>query len=599
MMRKLLLLTKMSHTLQKFSFQIKGVIDFLLVGMAWGLAFIFRFSDHYALGDLFNFSPGAEHAIFLQNGLFLLPILLGLHVGYYGYFGIFRTAWRTFSMHDAIKIGQFLATVTLSLAFVAFLINRAEGLPRSVFVMFFFTAGFLMVGFRVLLIYGDSLLAKYRVNVASSDVHRILLVGTRKYCDIAAKSLSEPTKVRLEIVGFVDKRPTTDVGIGTQKLRFLGTVTDFPKVLAEYQVDRVVLIPNDLGAALLRRLSRDCAAQQTPLISWQELANSEHHFHDFFQKPLNGDDDIAQLIDCAWLRGKTVLVTGGGGSIGRELCLQLAALQPAKLIVVDQSESALFFCQQWIRAKYPQVVSEYCLRDVRDMEKLRFIWEKHRPHRVFHAAAYKHVGLLEHPDHLDIAFENNLLGTMNVVDLSFAYGCESVTVISTDKAVNPRCVMGMTKRLAEQYCYQKIQTRTSESRTKIAVVRFGNVIDSAGSVMPIFRQQLLDGEPLTVTHPEVERFFMTIAEACNLILLVNYENLEHLIYVLDMGESVKIRDIAVDLIKRHRVKSHPHLRVRYIGLREGEKLSEDVYGANGGLKRRLANGRFVFLENEI
>ncbi len=561
------------YLIRRFAAEIKISIDAILIICAWFLAFVLRFSDDYPFEQLLRYEFYRQHAAFFSSGVAILPVLLICHGFLYFYFGIYRTAWRTFALSEAVKLGQFLLFLTLSIGFFAFLINRAEGLPRSALIMFFFISGLLMMTARMLLIYGDNIVL-HRSREMHGNGQRIALVGLKKHCHAAAHALQNLGKSHLQIIGFIDKQPSADIGIGTKRLRFLGVASRIEELIENHQITELIFLPYGFGVASKKQLTDICKRHRVVVRDWYEIANGQQPVSGMLRQ--SNYEPNSTFIDPQWLATKTVLVTGGGGSIGSELCMQLAALNPEKLIVLDHSESALFFCQQKLHELYPQLATEWCLRDIRHLDHLQFVWEKHRPHLVFHAAAYKHVGLLELPDHAEIANENNVLGTKNVIDISFDYGCERVVLISTDKAVHPRSILGKTKQLAEIYGLQKMDQATAGQTTRVAIVRFGNVIDSVGSVLPIFRQQLIQGKPLTVTHPEVERFFMTIADACHLILFAIRENSEKSVHVLDMGTPLRISDIARDLIKKHRLASVRSVRIRYIGLKEGEKLSEDV-----------------------
>jgi FlaA1/EpsC-like NDP-sugar epimerase len=271
------------------------------------------------------------------------------------------------------------------------------------------------------------------------------------------------------------------------------------------------------------------------------------------------------------LTGRRVLVTGGGGSIGSELCRQVARLGAHSLAVVDHSEFNLYQISQELRAEYPELIFEGILADAGDAAAMRKLFSENQPQVVFHAAAYKHVPMLQ--GQLRQAFRNNVLVTRNIADLADQHKVECFVLISTDKAVNPTSVMGACKRIAEIWC----QNLNAKSNTRYITVRFGNVLDSAGSVVPLFRQQIRNGGPVTITHPEISRYFMTIPEACQLILQAASLGHGGEIFALDMGEPVKIRDLAEQMIRLAGKKPGTEVPIVYTGLRSGEKLFEELF----------------------
>jgi FlaA1/EpsC-like NDP-sugar epimerase len=268
--------------------------------------------------------------------------------------------------------------------------------------------------------------------------------------------------------------------------------------------------------------------------------------------------------------GHTVLVTGAGGSIGSELCREIARFDPARLLLLERAENNLFHIHRRLAEEFPMIELVPCIADVCDSARVEQVLSRCRPAVVFHAAAHKHVPLMEYNP--GEAIKNNVVGTRGLADLAHAHGVGEFVLISTDKAVNPTSVMGAAKRVAEQY----VQALSQRSRTKFVAVRFGNVLGSAGSVVPIFQEQIRRGEPVTVTHPEMKRYFMTIPEACQLVLEAAALGQGGEIFILDMGEPVKIVDLAHDLIRLSGFTPCQDIEVRFTGLRPGEKLFEEL-----------------------
>ncbi|WP_194492318.1 UDP-N-acetylglucosamine 4,6-dehydratase family protein, partial [Polymorphobacter multimanifer] len=308
----------------------------------------------------------------------------------------------------------------------------------------------------------------------------------------------------------------------------------------------------------------------------------------------------------AYLHGKTVLVTGAGGSIGSELVRQIAVHKPDSIILVESCEFNLYQIDLQMSQRFPHVKRITALCDVRDRQLLAHIFDRHRPAIVLHAAALKHVPLME--THLDQAILTNILGTHNVATLAADYGAEIMTLVSTDKAVNPTSVMGCTKRWAEIICQSLDEARDRRaSATRYACVRFGNVLDSAGSVVPLFRQQIAAGGPITITHRDITRYFMTIPEACELILVATAATAETAppssqVFVLDMGSPIRIVDLAIRMIQLHGLRPNEDIAIDYVGLRPGEKLYEELAHSEEDLvpapfpKASLARARACSLE---
>jgi len=277
-----------------------------------------------------------------------------------------------------------------------------------------------------------------------------------------------------------------------------------------------------------------------------------------------------------FLKDKKILVTGGAGSIGSELCRQIAKFKPRLLLVLDQDETGIFNISGELRNRFPQLKIVSIIADVRDKIKIEQIFKEFSPEVIFHAAAYKHVPLME--EHPDEAVKNNIFGTKNIADLAIKYGVEKLIFISTDKAVNPTSVMGATKRIGEMIC----QTLNQKNHTKFISVRFGNVLDSRGSVIPIFKEQIKRGGPVEITHPEMKRYFMVTSEACLLVLQAGTMGKGGEVFVLDMGSPIKILDLAKELIRLSGLEPDKDIPIVYTEPRPGEKLFEELLTAEEG-----------------
>ncbi|HMA91708.1 MAG TPA: nucleoside-diphosphate sugar epimerase/dehydratase, partial [Polyangiaceae bacterium] len=358
----------------------------------------------------------------------------------------------------------------------------------------------------------------------------------------------------------------------------LGRIEDLSLVAARRCIEQVVVTIAELEPSILRRVLKQCEAAQLRakivpgLYELIENQSQLGRLRDVSIEDLLGREtvDLDMNLVGSFLSGKRVLITGAGGSIGSELCRQVARFQPESLVLVERSEFALFTIQQELGRDRPtlRLVPRIC--DVSDEDRLDWVFANDRPHVVFHAAAHKHVPMMEYNP--GEALKNNVLGTKAVADAANRHRCDAFVLISTDKAVNPTSVMGATKRVAEMY----VQALSTHSKTKYVAVRFGNVLGSTGSVIPTFKAQIAQGGPLTVTHPEMKRYFMTIPEASQLVMQAAAMGKGGEIFVLDMGEPVKIVDLANELIRLSGLVPGVDIHVEFTGMRPGEKLFEEL-----------------------
>ena len=387
------------------------------------------------------------------------------------------------------------------------------------------------------------------------------------------------------VVCIVDDDPDKQ-GRYLRNVKICGTRHDIVELAKEYRVEEIIFaIPaaptKDRKEILNICQETGCRLKILPGIF--QLANGEvsiQKIRDVDVLDLLGRDsvsvDLSQIAE--YLQGKTVLVTGGGGSIGSELCRQIAAHEPKKLIIFDIYENNAYEIQQELRRTYPQLELITLIGSVRDTERVESIFDIYRPEIVFHAAAHKHVPLME--DSPNEAIKNNVFGTYHVAKAADKYGVNTFVLISTDKAVNPTNIMGASKRICEMI----VQMMANASRTKFVAVRFGNVLGSNGSVIPLFKKQIEEGGPVTVTHPDIIRYFMTIPEAVSLVLQAGAYANRGEIFVLDMGEPVHIDDLARNLIRLSGFEPDVDIEIKYTGLRPGEKLYEEMLMDEEGLR---------------
>ena len=384
-------------------------------------------------------------------------------------------------------------------------------------------------------------------------------------------------KLDYRTVGFVDQ-DRTSVGRRIAGLPVMGTYDAIPELVAKHGIEELLITSGTLSGKEVRALVASAAQYSfrvKVLPSYEQILSGSVAINprpvvisDLLRRP-SVDLDLDGIHQ--WIDNQTVLVTGSAGSIGSEICRQILRLSPAKLVIVDRSETGQFFLERELRELAPQTKIEVVLADLTDPSRMDTVFAEHRPQIVFHAAAYKHVPLME--AHVGEAVKNIVLATRCIVDCAEDHNVEAMVMISTDKAVNPTSVMGSCKKLAEQY----VQAKAATSSCRLVTVRFGNVLDSAGSVVPIFRKQIAEGGPVTVTHPEMVRYFMLIPEAAQLVIQAGTMGSGGEIFVLDMGEPVRIMDLAQDMIRLSGLRVGDDIEIEVTGLRPGEKLYEELY----------------------
>jgi len=556
--------------------------DLLMVPLAWFGAFWLRFNLE---------SVPTE---FWRQAVQLLPVVWIAQGATFWYFGLYRGIWRFASVPDLIRIIKAVAIGVVVAGALIFGLTRLEGVPRSVFLL----DAVLLVG----LLGGPRLVYRWLKDrhLYVTEGKRALIVGAGRAGEMLVRDMLRDTTSPYRPVALVDD----NLGKHGRELHGLpvrGPCSDIPELAAEYGAELVVIAVPSAGSRQLRRIVESCeraglAVRTLPPL--QDLVSGKVGISEL--RNVTIDDLLGrEKVTLDWgaiaagLAGKTILVTGGGGSIGAEICRQLARIKPSKLIVFERSEFGLYKIDLELRRLFPDLVLESILGDVTDRFCVDAVMREHQPSFVFHAAAYKHVPLLE--DQVRPAVLNNVMGTQVVAERADAHGVETFVLISSDKAVNPANVMGTTKRVAELYC-QYLATR---SKTRFVTVRFGNVLGSDGSVIPLFQQQIANGGPVTVTHPDITRFFMTIPEASQLILEAAVVGTGGEIFVLDMGEPVKISYLAEQLILLSGKRPGEDIEIVYTGLRPGEKLYEELFHnaerlrPTGHAKLLLADSRSI------
>ncbi|MCU0695128.1 MAG: polysaccharide biosynthesis protein [Myxococcaceae bacterium] len=512
---------------------------------------------------------------YLAPAMLWVAVSLVIRLVVFAWFGMFAGMWRYTGAKDLAALAK---SATLStLVFAVFLVlGGYHSYPRSILVIDFMLTMLLVGGLR----FGVRSLWQLAATVSQKKegaIRRVLIVGAGNAGEALVREMQKAHGGRYEVVGFADD-DSTKKGARIHGVPVLGPIDEVPAFIERHKPDEVVIaIPSASGRAMRRIVelvkSETITIRTMPgidqLIDGRVTINQLRsvNIEDLLgREPVRLDmQSIASLIE-----GRVVLVTGAGGSIGSELCRQVVRFNPSKLVLVERAENALFEIHRELvhKAQTPGVVP--CMADITDEARMRRVFADHQPQVVLHAAAHKHVPMME--ENPGEALKNNVGGTRMVANLADEFRVDRFVMISTDKAVNPTSVMGATKRVAELY----IQGLSQRSRTRFVAVRFGNVLGSAGSVIPIFKEQIAAGGPVTVTHPEMKRYFMTIPEASQLVLQAATMGNGGEIFVLDMGEPVKIVDLARDLIRLSGLVPEKDIEIKFSGLRPGEKLFEEL-----------------------
>ncbi len=536
--------------------------DLLMVALAWWAAKTLRYLLLHS-GD----------ATFLEMEF---PLVLAVQGGVFAWTGLYKGLWRFASLPDLWNILRAALVGTLGIGLALFLYDRLQGVPRSIFVLYPVLLSILLGGPRLAYrFWKDSRLDLF----ASRQSRRVIIIGAGRAGEALARDVRRDA--RYQLVGLVDDDPSLR-GARVHGVPVLGVLEQLPRLAREVAAQMLLIALPAATTAQMRRVVDLCQASGVPFRTVPKLEDvvaGRAHFNEIKKvaiEDLLGRDSVE--LDWTAIRtgisGRVVLVTGGGGSIGAELCRQVARLGARSLIVVENSEYNLYRIERELTTQFPDLSLTACLTDAGDRIALEQIFRRHRPQIVFHAAAYKQVPLLQ--TQIREAVRNNIVVTRVVAEVADAAGCERFVLISTDKAVNPSSVMGACKRVAEIVC-QNFSRRSLH--THFITVRFGNVLDSAGSVVPLFREQIRQGGPVTVTHPEISRYFMTIPEACQLILQAAALGRGGEIFALDMGEPVRIRDLAEQMIRLAGKQPGVDVPIVFTGLRPGEKLFEELFDA--------------------
>lgn len=550
------------------------VIDLTILGISLLLAFLIRFE-------------GAFPPALLKRFVITCPYVVGLeYVALVG-FGVHRFAWRYVGLRESLRIlgGISCASAAMVVArFGAPALDWVHGyqyaqIPVGVTCINFTIAYMGITGVRVARrLIGERADAGSRL-VRSEAPTPTMLIGAGQAGLLVAKEIGGRPDLGIKTIGFLDD-DSRKIGTVIHGIPVLGTTAELEAFCREMGAEQVLITIANAPGQEIRRIKALCDTAGIPakiIPGIYEIVGSrinlsrirEVTIEDLLRRDAINLD--TEQISAA-VAGTTVLVTGAGGSIGSELCRQLCTFGPSQLVLIERAENALFSIYQELREAFPDMKERIvpCVADICDSERVEDVFSMYKPSMVFHAAAHKHVPMMER--NVGEALKNNALGTRVVASLAHSASVREFVMISTDKAVNPTSAMGVSKRIAEIY----VQALSRKSTTRFVTVRFGNVLGSTGSVIPIFKAQIARGGPVTVTHPDMKRYFMTIPEACQLVLQAANLGKGGEIFILDMGEPVRIVDLARDLIRLSGLRPESDIPIVFTGIRPGEKLFEEL-----------------------
>ncbi len=531
----------------------------------------------------FEFVVDATNKKYFENMASVLPMIVVMTLLIFWTFRMYSSIWKYAGAREMFYIACACCIADV-LYFIVVMVSIRESvpMPRSTYILYPLFLFVLVCGIRYVYRFIRAII---RIRVNEKNKKKVLIVGAGEAANALIKEINNSAYLNMDVVGLVDDNQQKK-GLFLHGKKVLGNRYDIPRLVELLRVEKILIAIPSLSERNMKDIleickETGCELERLPGI--YQLANGEVSVSKLKEVDVNDllgrepvNVDLTEILE--YVSGRTVMVTGGGGSIGSELCRQIASHNPKKLIIVDIYENSAYDIQNELKQKFPNLELHTLIASIRNTKRMNKIFEEFQPEIVYHAAAHKHVPLME--DSPNEAVKNNVLGTWKVVQAADKYHVKRFVMISTDKAVNPTNIMGATKRICEMI----IQTYNNRSDTEFVAVRFGNVLGSNGSVIPLFKKQIANGGPVTVTDPNIVRYFMTIPEAVSLVLQAGAYAKGGEIFVLDMGEPVKILDLAKNLILLSGHKPDEDIKIEFTGLRPGEKMYEEMLMKEEGLQ---------------
>lgn len=541
-----------------------------------------NFAFTLALALRYDFDP---NRIFFKNFILTLGIVGTTQILTLMSFRLYKSLWKYSSAVDLVRIIKLTFMATCFSTIVLFLVNRLENFPRSTIILNWIILIFFMGGGRLFYRLWEEIKSQ---KVYAKERENIIIIGAGNAGERLAREIVKNPNLKLKVSAFIDEDPRKKNKLIFQTPIYNG-LHNLKKLSSKLQLHTAYIAIPSADSLVIRRIVEAC---QEAGLKYKILPNME----EMLNKPIVSQlrhvkpEDLLRrepvMLDMTSLKhmieGNTIIVTGAGGSIGSELCRQICKFKPRRLVLFEFTELFLFNLENELNSLHSDIEIIPIIGDIRDKEKVEYVFSIFNPNMVYHAAAYKHVPLVEHNP--QEAIKTNVIGTQTIAEAAIKYNVEKFVLISSDKAVNPTNIMGTTKRISEMICtnLQKIS-----NQTKFVTVRFGNVLGSNGSVIPTFQKQIENGGPITITHKDMTRYFMSIPEASQLVLQSSFIGKGGEIFVLDMGQPVRIVDLAQDIIKLYGLVPDIDIKFEYIGLRPGEKLYEELFADSENIQKTI------------
>jgi FlaA1/EpsC-like NDP-sugar epimerase len=561
--------------------------DIVLLAIAYFLAYIVRFEAYV----------GASELLVIKQTI--VPIVLCKLVVFY-FFNLYRGMWRYTGIVDLLNVIKAVLVSSLIIITVILMLSKFQGFSRSIFIIDAVFSLILIAGIRLAIrfLLSTATFSLNKTGINGNEHKKMIIIGAGDAGEKVVREIYDNPRMECRIVGFVDD-DKNKVGKQIHGIKVLGKIDELKEVAKSEGVDEILIAAPSAVGKDMRRIVETCDATKIPyktLPGMGEIIDGKvsiKTIRDISYKDLLGRHPVQLENDkiSEFLKNKCVLITGAGGSIGSELCRQICKYGPSLLVLFDAGESNLYSIQMELKHVVTYIKYRAVLGRIQDRALVDEVFRKYRPDVVFHAAAYKHVPLVERNPWE--AVYSNIIGTNTLVKAAIAHKVDRFVLVSTDKAVRPTNVMGASKRVAEKIVYAH-----KSGQTKFMAVRFGNVIGSSGSVIPLYRHQIKKGGPVTVTHPEITRFFMTIEESAQLILQAFTMGEGGEIFILEMGTPVKIVDMARDLIRLSGKEPDTDIEIKFIGLRPGEKLYEELITEGEGIVK-TGHKKILVLRNGV